>query len=444
MSSENDLFGMVAEKLAIAQKTLIALLTAAVVFSVADLFAGHQAKSEIDAELQLQVEFARKAEDVTSRLRFMLSHLYPDRSLGERQRLTLLIQDIRRARRSFESSNGMDATLMNYKEPMLPLTGDTNSRQSIRKALTRPRQLTYFKGQQPDFDGFGEHIFINVGINEISPELAVNQQPVVHCALLLLSALALPGELADAMETFVRSAKPKLSERAPVAALQTSLDRLQTRSDQLDEAFSQLGGNSELVADQLLSLFLRRAAPISVGTSEDAAVRAAKYELPSTDDLHSLITELRGRYFAEHARARGERVLEVPGTTLRLPGHLFLLMLPVLILAVIMYRLWLASQGRGVMPQAGTSLRVAELKYGYLVLRLLGMKAERSAFLAWLQIIFVTFGPMVLVATVAIVREQWTYWIGLSVALVVLIAEGSVARRVLFSRSLATWPGQEA
>lgn len=439
MAVDSDAFDAVAEKLATVQKLLVALVAAAVCFAVADLISGRQAARELEREAQEVRAFALAAEEVGARLRFMLSHAYPDRTLGERQRLTLLINDIRRVRRLLESESGVDGTLMKYKAPVLDATEGDPSRKSIQHELSRLRQLIYFNGPQPGGDGPGTNLFVDVGINDLNAESAINQQPVVHVAVLLLGALSLPNELANGLDAFVEKADPL--RRDELIALQRVLSTTSERSHRLDSAFANTGKSSSAVAQKLLDEYVKRDGAGADGKSDDTAVRATKYSAPSLDALNQLLTDVRLAYYSEMSKARGVRAVEVPGTSIQLPGYFFLLSLPAILIVLLCSKRSLARRGREVAIPAKGSLTAAEVKYGYLVLRLMGVRASQGHTGAVVQILFVSIAPIAVAVPLAIARGWWTLWLSLPCALAVLWIESRLARKSVSRNAiLRDWP----
>lgn len=431
MAHYSDAFNVVAEKLATVQKVLVGLVAAAVCFAVADLISGRQAARELEREAQEVRAFALEAEDVAARLRFMLSHSYPDRSLGERQRLTLLVNDIRRVRRLLEAEDGVDGTLMKYREPTLSATDGDPSRVSLQRELGRLRQLVYFNGVQPGGDALGANLFVDVGINDLTSETGINQQPVVHVAVLLLGALALPNELADSLDAFVAKAAPQ--RRDALVALQAALIRTNERGRRFDKAFASSGKQSSAVAQKLLDDYVMRYSVIADAKSGDTAVRATKYSTPSLEALNQILIDVRLAYYSEMTKARGVRSVEVPGTSIQLPGYFFLLALPVMLLALIYSKTSLASRGQLVALPAQGSLTAAEVKHGYLPLRLMGVRAKQGRAAAIAQTVFVAFAPIVVAMPLAIARGSWTLVVSLPLALIVAWAEMRLARTALFT-----------
>ncbi len=441
MAHDSDAFDVIAEKLAAVQKVLVGLVAAAVCFAVADLISGRQAARELEREAQEVRAFALEAEDVAARLRFMLSHAYPDRSLGERHRLTLLVNDIRRVRRLLEAEDGVDGTLMKYREPILNATEGDPSRVSLQRELSRLRQLVYFNGVQPGGDTLGANLFVDVGINDLTTEAGINQQPVVHVAVLLLGALALPNELADSFDAFVAKADPQ--RRDALIALQAALIRTNERGRRFDEAFANSGKQSSAVAQKLLDGYVKRDGVVADAKSGDTAVRATKYSTPSLEALNQLLTDVRLAYYSEITKARGVRGVEVPGTSIQLPGYFFLLALPAMLLALIYSKANLASRGQLVALPTKGSLTAAEVKHGYLPLRLMGVRATQGQAAAIAQTVFVACAPIAVAVTLAIARGSWTLVVSLPFALVVAWAEVRLARTALFTRQgMREWSDQ--
>ena len=91
----------VAQKLLHLQRAIIALLVVAFTYSALDILDGVHNEKRIALEITREEKFLRETEQVTTHLRYALSVTYPERSLSERQRLTLLLQDVRRVRRSW-------------------------------------------------------------------------------------------------------------------------------------------------------------------------------------------------------------------------------------------------------------------------------------------------------------------------------------------------------
>lgn len=437
MAADADAFSAIAVKLATVQKFLVTLVSAALCFAAADLVSGRQASLELAREAQEVRAFALVAEDAVARLRYLLSHAYPDRSLGERQRLTLLVNDLRRARRALESSSGVDAMLLKYRPPVLEATEGEPSRRSLQQELSRLRPLLYFNGPQPGGDGLGTHPFVDVGINDLSSEAALHQLPVAHVAALLTGALALPSELSDALEAFVRQADP--TRRDPLTALHQALVGINERGRRLDVAFTHTGRPSSAVAQQLLDEFVRRGGPGDA--SDDAAVRATKYASPSLEALSQLLTDVQLAYYSELSKARGVRDVQVPGTPLQLPGYFFLFALPAVLTVLILWKQGLARAGREAPLPAASSRVAAEVTHGSLVLRLMGVQTEGGRVVSGLQVLLVALAPVALAVPLAWARGAWTLWITGLPALLVLGIELRLAWAALRDGApLRAWP----
>ena len=430
-----DMFSLAAEKLTALQKGLVALVVAASCYSVADVLAGYITAKRITGELAETRTFAFSAESAAGRLRHALSHLYPERALGEKQRLTLLIHDIRRARRSFESPTGFDAALLKYKPEVLPADGAEPSRTQLVAALKRSRELVYFNGAEPGDMNAARNLLVDVQLNDLTSELSINQLPTIHVALLLLGANSNPGEFADTLEAFVKTSNPSRNDE--LKKLSADLAAVNAKREVLDKAFGDASSTTE--AQGLIDAWVKRGSFATENKTSEEATRATKYSSPSVDSLNQLLVELQTAYISEESRSRGTSPIEVPGVSVRVPGVFFLLALPVLLLALLLAKLRLIMRASGSSPPDDMDAAVAEIKYGVTAIGLLGYKVGDSRVPASSQFVIVGLVPLLLTLPIAVTRGWWTLWLSVPIALIVLVLEAFLYRRAVSGERKA-WP----
>lgn len=391
MEIDSDAFEVIAEKLAKLLKFSAALVAFALCFAAVDLISGKQAAKELEREALEVRKFALASEEVAARLRFMLSDAYPDRSLDERQRLTFLVNDIRRVRGLLESQSGLYAALTKYTASVSDTLQGSQLRDSIQRELVRLRQLVYFNGPQPDGDVLGANFFVDVGINDLSSESAINQQPVVHVAVLLIGALSLPGEFAATLDNFVK--KSNQLTKGELIELEKALAAMNERGRILDAAFANTGEMSFTLAQRLLDEYANRIGFATGEESDGNEIRASKYPAPSIDALNQLLTDVRLAYYSEMSKARGVRAIDLPGTSIQLPGHILLSVLPLVLVVLIYAKMNLALQGRTVGSPKSLSRLAAEIKYGHSVLRLMEVESSQTRVCKVAYRIFVAAAP---------------------------------------------------